>query len=117
MADEIGFMNPHASTTSVQPTEPASLTNCQTVNVNQVPLPLSVKLAGVRMTLGQLRSLKIGSILPVKLPLNNVPLEVRINQRTVGSGITVHNGASLGVQLTHIGGGCRSETPRSLPSM
>lgn len=72
-------------------------------DLDQLPLRLVAELGHFELTLGELRELGEGSVLPVERPLDDSVL-LRINGKRVGSGRLVQLGEKLGVQITRMPG-------------
>lgn len=71
------------------------------VALNELPVQLACEFGRLELTLGELRTLDAGSVLPLKKPAQEA-VDILVNGRRMGRGRLVEIGDSLGVQIVRL---------------
>lgn len=84
------------------PKTEAAPTPSELKRILSLEVPIIVKLAERKLTLGEIMRLGQGAIIEFS-KASDEPLELMVNNKTVGLGEAVKVGENFGLKLTHIG--------------
>ncbi len=85
-----------------EPPKPAATTQVEVGRIMRLRVPVIVKLAERRLSLQEVMRLGNGSIIEFFKSFDE-PLELLINNKTIGQGDAVKVGENFGLRITHIG--------------